>query len=342
MGDVSDKNLNHNDLDDFDDLDVPTYDSATGTASESNKTEQLDRRDIYSAAGRTAPQTIEPTKAGSSKPHAGFGKPGGFGRKKPAATEAIDRPNDFQTANLRALDEQESTPGKYDESQDFASADSTEVGAGVGLGAAGAAGLGSTALLNDDTADVKTDDADVKTVKVRSEVEHRRGTINFGLLIARLVVGVLLLADSVAVLFKLGGNAGVTGLEGEFGSYYYANLLAWGVPSVELVVGVLLIVGLATPLAACLGMIPAMFMALHSLNQMDSLNVFALTADVKYWLAMSGFLVALQYTGPGLYGLDFGRGWARRPLASSWILAIVGFAAAGALWYFAGRTNPFN
>lgn len=358
MVSVSDKKLNQDDFDDLNDIDVPTYDSASGTSQEVHKTEQLDRRDIYSAAGRTAPQTIEPSKQESSRL-------GGFGRKKaapagaagaagtgaatgsaatgPAATEAMDRPKEFQTQNLRALDEDDTPRGKYDESQDFATRPAAtgtgaEPAGSVDSTAMGAGAFGPDYTSNGEFRDADAD-ADAKAVKVK---DHRRGTIDFGLLIARLVVGVLLIVDAVAVLFKLGGNAGVTGLEGEFGSYFYANILAWGVPSVELVVGVLLIFGLATPIAACLGMIVAMFMALHSFNQQGSLNVFNLSADVQYWLAMSGFLVALQFTGPGYYGLDFGRGWARRPLASSWILAVVGFAAAAALWYFAARTNPFN
>lgn len=60
------------------------------------------------------------------------------------------------------------------------------------------------------------------------------------------------------------------------------------------------------------------------------------------WLAVFVFAASLvlQFTGPGLYGVDAGRSWARRPLASSWICAALGVAAAGVMWWFGTGINP--
>ena len=51
--------------------------------------------------------------------------------------------------------------------------------------------------------------------------------------------------------------------------------------------------------------------------------------------------LAVQFTGPGRYGIDASRGWAKRPLVSSWICALIGLAAAGLMWWFGTGINPF-
>ena len=51
--------------------------------------------------------------------------------------------------------------------------------------------------------------------------------------------------------------------------------------------------------------------------------------------------LAAQFTGPGRYGIDASRGWAKRPLVSSWICALIGLAAAGLMWWFGTEINPF-
>jgi len=50
----------------------------------------------------------------------------------------------------------------------------------------------------------------------------------------------------------------------------------------------------------------------------------------------------VQFTGPGLYALDGARGWARRPLASSWLFMILGIAAVVAAWWLLAGTNPLS
>lgn len=170
----------------------------------------------------------------------------------------------------------------------------------------------------------------------------RRGTIDFGLLLMRLALGAFFIIDSIGVFFRLGGNGGIAGLESAFADYTYGNALAIVLPTLELAAGVFLVLGLITPVAAAVAIAAAGFMAVHALHISGvGFNVFAWGTDVWVPVMLLFAAVALQFTGPGLYGVDAQRGWARRPLASSWICFVVGLAAAGLMWWFGTGVNPF-
>ena len=174
------------------------------------------------------------------------------------------------------------------------------------------------------------------------EEDARRGTTDFGLLLLRLFLGAYLIIDSVAVFFRLGGNDGIAGLENAFANYPYGNGLAVVVPTLELTAGVFLVLGLLGPIAAAVAIAVTGFLALHAFNgQTDGFNVFAWTPETWVPVMLLAVSLAVQFTGPGRYGIDASRGWAKRPLASSWICAIVGLAAAGAAWWFGTGINPF-
>lgn len=174
------------------------------------------------------------------------------------------------------------------------------------------------------------------------EEDARRGTTDFGLLLLRLFLGAYLIIDSVAVFFRLGGNDGIAGLENAFADYPYGNGLAVVVPTLELTAGVFLVLGLLGPIAAAVAIAVTGFLALHAFNgQTDGFNVFAWTPETWVPVMLLAVSLAVQFTGPGRYGIDASRGWAKRPLASSWICAIVGLAAAGAAWWFGTGINPF-
>lgn len=177
---------------------------------------------------------------------------------------------------------------------------------------------------------------------VVEEEDSRRGTTDFGLLLLRLFLGAYLIIDSVAVFFRLGGNDGIAGLENAFANYPYGNGLAVVVPTLELTAGVFLVLGLLGPIAAAVAIAVTGFLALHAFNgQTDGFNVFAWTPETWVPVMLLAVSLAVQFTGPGRYGIDASRGWAKRPLASSWICAIVGLAAAGAAWWFGTGINPF-
>lgn len=173
------------------------------------------------------------------------------------------------------------------------------------------------------------------------EEETRRGTTDFGLFLMRLFLGAFLIIDSVAIFFRLGGNEGISGLESAFADYPYGSGLAVVVPTLELAAGVFLLLGLLTPIAALVAITVTGFMALHAfVSQADGFNVFAWTPETWVPVMLLAASLVVQFTGPGRYGVDASRGWAKRPLVSSWICALLGLAAAGLIWWFGTGVNP--
>jgi putative oxidoreductase len=49
---------------------------------------------------------------------------------------------------------------------------------------------------------------------------------------------------------------------------------------------------------------------------------------------------AVILVGPGRYGFDAGRGWARRPFLGSFAALVVGIGAGIALWMLLNGANP--
>ena len=173
------------------------------------------------------------------------------------------------------------------------------------------------------------------------EDETRRGTTDFGLFLMRLFLGAFLIIDSVAIFFRLGGNEGISGLESAFTDYPYGSGLAVVVPTLELAAGVFLLLGLLTPIAALVAITVTGFMALHAfVSQSDGFNVFAWTPETWVPVMLLAASLVVQFTGPGRYGIDASRGWAKRPLVSSWVGALLGLAAAGLIWWFGTGINP--
>lgn len=173
------------------------------------------------------------------------------------------------------------------------------------------------------------------------EDETRRGTTDLGLLLQRLALGAMLIIHSVGTFFRLGGNEGISGLEAAYADYPYGNGLAVVVPTLELAAGVFLVLGLLTPVAALVAIAVTGFMALHAFHtQTEGFDVFAWTPETWAPVLLFAASLVVQFAGPGRYGVDASRGWAKRPLASSWICALLGLAAAGLIWWFGTGVNP--
>ncbi len=171
-------------------------------------------------------------------------------------------------------------------------------------------------------------------------VQAKRGTMDFGLLILRVAVSAYLLLDSIRVFFNMGANGGLNQLEEEFSSYAAPNLLAIGVPAMELAAGVFLLFGLLTPVAAAVGTAATTFLLGHFVYTADSLAIFDMPDKVWLGLLLSVATLTLQFTGPGWISFDVSRSWAKRPLYSSWIFALLSVAGAVALWWFGAGLNP--
>ena len=326
----------------------PTATATSDTGAPAEETQVIPRRDIYAAAGRTAPQRIEPLAKTDEyrEADADFAADADQPTQvSPAATgyDDLDGDRDSDAANTATTD-----PGT--------------LGAVGGVGAAGAA----VAASRDDRDDYDRDrDYDAPVVGTATaddpddpdfredhrdhdhdrDLDPRRGTLDFGLLLLRLGVGGMLLMLGLATFFQFGGAPGLGALEATFADngYQFAGVIAVAIPTIQVIAGGLLVLGLATPLGAALALAISAFLTMFEVAVGDSgWNVLAEGAEpVRLHLALTAASLALQFTGPGRYGIDFSRGWARRPLASSWIFCILAIAAAIGLWYLTAGQLPF-
>lgn len=274
-----------------------------------------------------------------------------FSASEAAAASAAGTAANKSEAQSAFDDEAESTYGsarnsaaetQYFDESDFAepAASRDTAGAagvaGAGVGAAGATAATTTAAADDDEDTDFYDD---------NEPEHRRGTTDFGLLLLRLGLGALLLVHGLTTLLGWGNSGGTTALETQFSQNNFAlgPVMATAIPTVQLIAGALLILGLATPLAAALALALSAYLSMFDVaTSANGVNIVGQdSSNLQLQLLMTAMALGLQFTGPGRIGIDFGRGWARRPLASSWIFGILSIAAAIGLWWLTTGTLPF-
>ena len=100
--------------------------------------------------------------------------------------------------------------------------------------------------------------------------------------------------------------------------------------------------GLFTPLAAAAALAYLINGLLASVSAQPDAGYFPffLPDGPEYQVTLIVVAAALTLTGPGRYGFDAGRGWARRPFIGSFIALVVGIAAGIAVWVFLNGTNP--
>lgn len=310
---------------DFDDLDVPTYRGDTSAVDGAAKTGD----DIYSRAGRAAPQSIPPqTERQETVSLDRHDAP----LRSDAPTTAFDRP--VTPPPAEPYRDEDFAPPAAPAAPVAPRPAQPEVIAPAAPAApvAPAPGYPENGYLTEQ----EEEEAAVA-------LDPRRGTMDWGILILRLLLGVYLVIAALGTFFRLGGNSGLSGLEAEFASYNQASLLSIAVPSMQLAAGVFLIFGLITPLFAAVATIVTSFMALHALTQSGvGFNIFAWPETVTLPIMLLVISLVLQFTGPGLYSFDLNRSWARRPLASSWIFVILAIAGGVALWWFGAGVNPLR
>lgn len=184
--------------------------------------------------------------------------------------------------------------------------------------------------------------APLPVVEEEKAPKVRRGTLDFGLLILRVFFACYLVLTAIGLFFNLGGSGGLNQLKSDYAPYAYADTLTIGVPVLLLAAGVFLLVGLLTPVAAAVATIGSSFLFLNAMNSSDAISPFAWGEGAWLGLILVGISLALQFTGPGVMSFDTARGWATRPLVSSWIFVILGLAGGAALWWFGAGVNPFN
>lgn len=153
--------------------------------------------------------------------------------------------------------------------------------------------------------------------------------IDYGLLILRVCVGLVLAAHGYAKLFR-GGR--IPGTAGWFDSIGMRPGLvnAWLAALGEVVAGVVLALGLLTPFAAA-GVVSLMFVAAWTVHR--GKGFFIVGDGWEYNLVLAVAAVAIAITGPGAISVDaamFGGA-----LLAGWAGAVIavggGLAAAGLL-----------
>lgn len=180
----------------------------------------------------------------------------------------------------------------------------------------------------------------------RVRAAARRGTQHLGLLILRIGLGSVLLAHGLQKLFGWWGGEGLNGLKNSLSDagYQHADILTYCAAGGEIAAGVLLVLGLFTPLAAAgaLAYLTNSLLAGISAQHNGRSFPFFLPNGHEYELTLIVMAVAVILVGPGRYGFDAGRGWARRPFIGSFAALLVGIGAGVAVWVLLNGANPIR
>ncbi|WP_306362596.1 DoxX family protein [Nocardia sp. CC227C] len=174
--------------------------------------------------------------------------------------------------------------------------------------------------------------------------DDRRGTLDLGLLLLRLVVGGTFIYHG---LQKLTGWFHGPGLEGtrdmlEQGGWDQADIGAALLIVGELGGGILLVLGLGTPLAA--GAVLAVILDAWMWKQgmIPGFQYKAAASAVELETVLAGAAAVIILTGPGRLSLDRNRGWATRPFLGSAAVLVAAVAAAIGTWLWLHGGNPLT
>jgi putative oxidoreductase len=200
-------------------------------------------------------------------------------------------------------------------------------------------GRHSIGAFSAEPAEIEPDPADERALAA-----GRRGTQDLGLLLLRLAVGALLIGHGLQKAFGWWNGPGFDGFEQSLTDqgFQHADILTYVATGGQIAAGVLLVLGLFTPVAAAGAMaylvngLLAEAMIAHENARLASF----LTDGHEYKLILICAVAAIILIGPGRYGLDAGRGWATRPFVGSFAALVLGVGAGIGLWVLLNGGNP--
>ncbi len=170
-----------------------------------------------------------------------------------------------------------------------------------------------------------------------------RGLTDLGLFILRLTVGGTFLYHGLQKLTGWFGGPGLDGMKDSLaaGGWEQPQLAAIMVTVGEVAGGSMLILGLATPLAA--GAVLAVIIDAWLMKQGARPGLqYGGQTGVEIESILIGASSAVLLAGPGRIGLDAGRGWATRPYIGSLLCFLAAIAAAVVTWIVLKGTNPLT
>ena len=154
--------------------------------------------------------------------------------------------------------------------------------------------------------------------------------MDFGLLVIRVVIGLLLIGHGTQKLFGWFRGGGLNGTSSYFRSlgYWPPRLMAGMAGGTEVFAGLSLTLGLATPLgaAALLGLMLNVAVAAHRGN-----GLWSAENGYEYPLVLATVATAIAFTGPGAASLDARLGIGDPTLESALFAVGLGLVTGAAL-----------
>ena len=147
---------------------------------------------------------------------------------------------------------------------------------------------------------------------------------DLGLLVVRVVFGLIFAAHGAQKLFGWFGGYGIAGTGGwlESTGYRPGKFFATALGLTEIVAGLLLALGLLGPVGPAL-IIVVMIVAMVTVHLKNAF--FVSTNGIEHPLMFTVMAIGLALTGPGRYSLDYQQGWLRWETPGiTWVVLAIG------------------